>query len=178
MTIDTVIFKFDLSAGARETDWSDLAPTVDRLGLTDSELRYLFTHGSGEASKANLLWHSRFQVSASSTKTFDLLAGVEDGLFGTNATFTTVRGLYFRNTEVGQGDQKVLIGRPSVGGWNEIWEGSQAATAGEHVYAGGSVMKVNPTATGWVVESANKDLIVVNDNAFIVTCDLLLLGDD
>ncbi|MEO3875527.1 hypothetical protein ABGB18_42670 [Nonomuraea sp. B12E4] len=129
-----------------------------------------FAEGAG-AGQANMIWHDKVTINASSTQTVDL-AGTLTGPFGTTLTFARVKMLLVLASPGNTNNVNVV--RDSTNGVPLFL----AAGDGVPVKPGGMLWWYDPTAAGVSVTAGSGDLLnLVNSGAGTsVSADVVVVG--
>lgn len=132
--------------------------------------------GSGTGlNQANKTYSENTTLVASGTKTIDVnvFGGAIDAL-GQAYALTTVKGIMIRNTSTDPTSNLTVAAGSSNG-----WAGINGATTGVKVAIrpGGEFVLMAPDATGFVVSSSNKTILLTNiSSTAICTYQLQVLG--
>lgn len=165
MTLST---KITASLTATLTDALDLSTATDPLSYT---ARTTMTSGTG-ANQADMLWHDRRTIAASSDEDLDLAGSLVDGL-GNTQTFARVKLLMVSAAAANTNNVNVTSdGSAGVPGL------FLALGDGVVVRPGGLFLWVAPDATAAAVTASTGDLLNVanSSSGSTVTYDVVIIG--
>jgi hypothetical protein len=149
-----------LSIVAHESSSSDLA---SEMRVTPATYGLMLTNGTG-ANQAQVVWSDSATVpdGNENLRTFASLADDRGSV-----AITALKVIYFKNT--GSLPLTVAPYQWSVG---PVASGTQI-----QVQAGGVLVMVAPTASGWSTAGANAAILIVNGNGVSVSYDMMLVGE-
>jgi hypothetical protein len=161
-----------VSVDARATKPLDLTTAEDAL---NEDYKTVLADGTGD-DQADLVWHDRRTIAASSNDDLDL-AGVLSDAFGDTVSFARIKGIFIRNRSDQQGTPTEA--QIQVGGGSNVFA-SWLGASGDIVKidAGGMFLLTNPTATAYAVTAGTGDILRVtnNDGSDQAEYDIIVIG--
>lgn len=163
----TLSAKLVVQLAATLTDALDLSTPADAL---DYVFRDTLTSGTG-ADQADMLWHDRRTVNASSNEDLDL-AGSLTNAFGDTQTFARIKAVII--AAAAGNTNNVRVTRPASNGVPLFL----AASDGLDVRPGGVFAWYAPDATAVAVTAGSGDLLNIanSSSGTSVTYDIIVIG--
>lgn len=165
------------STAALNLSWTFINPidlTTPRdagaLALTLAEL----TNGTG-ANAANTIWHDQRTLTTATSENIDVydFGGGTPSPLGTAIANAKVAVCLIQNTHAA--DSLTVGGESSTAAWNSPFGASDTATM--TIPAGGTLLLVAPSATGYAVaDTSNHLLKISNPGANSVTYKIVVIG--